>query len=419
MSAQQPSQRIAIIGSGIAGLSAAWLLTRDHEVTLFEAAASPGMGIYSVDVAQAQGITPVDIPLRVYTPAYYPNLLKLYAAAGIATESTDHAAAYCRTDNRIFFHYGNVLINGISLSFPKSGTLTLLRQHRRFFRAVLAAQKQTLPDAMTFGEFLQQQQLNTAYCEQVVMPALATVCTCDYDDVRNYPADILLKYLGCGVMKQGLRRAKTGVADVINRLLESSVTLIGNATVTALHPGSGGVQLISTQGEHTFDRVIIATQAHQAAQLLAPLADYQQQSSLLQRIPVVASRMVLHSDKTLLPASAWPLSPVTYFLDNSQRPEATVDLQKAIKTLQLKEPLLQVWNPLREPAVGTVLADVNFTRPLVTPDSRNAVRQLNQQSGDQRILLTGSYLCDGIPLLDGAVDASLRIARLLGSSRAW
>ncbi|WP_430462472.1 FAD-dependent oxidoreductase [Thalassolituus sp. LLYu03] len=412
-------QRIAIIGSGIAGLSAAWLLTKDHDVTLFETAARPGMGIYSVDIPWARGITSVDIPLRVFTPAYYPNLLRLYATAGIAVESTDHSAAYCHTDNRVFFHYGNWLTKGRSLSFPKAGSLRLFGQHRRFFRAVSATLTQSLPESLTFGDFIEQQSLNNEYYRTVVLPALATVCTCDYDDVRNYPADILLTFLGCGVMAQGLMRAKLGVSEVVERLLEPSVTLQCSTQVLNIRQQEQGVALTTATGEHHFDRVIIATQAQQAAALLSGTQGAEPVHALLNEIPIAHSRMTLHSDTSLLPQAVWPLSPVTYFLDDSQRPEATVDLSKAISRLGHGEPLLQVWNPLREPASGTLLADVQFTRPLVTPASRKAVRQLNQQSADQRILLTGSYLCDGIPLLDGAVDASLRIARLLGSSRAW
>jgi predicted NAD/FAD-binding protein len=84
---------------------------------LYEKASKAGVGIYSVKVPNCNKT--VDIPLRVFTPAYYPHLLELYARAGVVTEKTNHSAAYADENNRLFFHYGNLLLGGKSLSFPK------------------------------------------------------------------------------------------------------------------------------------------------------------------------------------------------------------------------------------------------------------------------------------------------------------
>ena len=413
-------QRIAIIGSGIAGLSAAWLLSRDHDVTLFERAPKPGMGIYSVDIPWASQQTSIDIPLRVFTPGYYRNLLRLYRAAGVRTEHTDHAAAYAGADNRLFFHYGNLQLGNYSLSYPKQLNTELLRQHLRLFRTLKKHRHEPSLAAQSFGEFLRRHALDNEYCQRILLPALATVCTCDYADVLAYPADILVHYLTCGVMKNGLMRASGGVQDVIAQLLEPSVTLRTSATIESVKEQPDGVQINHGSEQDIFDRVVIATQPHHAHDLLQHQTGEQERCRLLASIPVTESRMQLHTDSSLLPPSKLPLAPVTYYLPGDERrPEATVDLAKAIDHLNGGPAILQVWNPLREPALNHLLADVTFSRPLVTLNSRQAATQLRQQSADQRILLTGSYLCDGIPLLDGAVESSLRVAALIGSSRHW
>lgn len=413
-------QRIAIIGSGIAGLSAAWLLSRDHDVTLYERAAKPGMGIYSVDIPWADKSTSIDIPLRVFTPAYYPSLRRLYRDAGVRTETTDHAAAYADADNQLFFHYGNLQLGRLSLSFPKLLNGPLLAQHLQMFRALQQHKNSPALAQQSFGEFLRQHDLHSDYSRQILLPALATVCTCDYDDVLAYPADILVNYLTCGVMNEGLMRASGGVDDVVAQLLESSVTLRTSTTVERIEEHKEDIRVISAGHKEAFDRVIIATQPHHACQILSTLPDAQWRCQQLQQIPVVESRMQLHTDRSLLPASRMPLAPVSYFLPGDEkRPEATVDLAKAIRHLRAGPAILQVWNPLREARQETVLADVTFSRPLVTLESRQAVQALRKQDSHQRILLTGSYLCDGIPLLDGAVESSLRVAHLIGSSRAW
>lgn len=413
-------QRIAIIGSGIAGLSAAWLLSRDHDVTLYERAAKPGMGIYSVDIPWADKSTSIDIPLRVFTPAYYPSLLRLYRDAGVRTETTDHAAAYADADNRLFFHYGNLQLGKRSLSFPKLLNGPLLAQHLNLFNTLQQHKHSPDTDQQSFGSFLQQHSLDNDYCRQILLPALATVCTCDYDDVLAYPADILINYLTCGVMKDGLMRASGGVDEVVAQLLESNVSLRTATAIDHIEEDNHGVRVCSGAQTAVFDRVVIATQPHHASQILSKLPSAQSRCQQLQQIPVVESRMQLHTDTSLLPASLMPLAPVSYFLPGGEnRPEATVDLAKAIGHLRNGPAILQVWNPLRAANPESVLADVTFSRPLVTLQSRQAVRELRRQDASQRILLTGSYLCDGIPLLDGAVESSLRVAHLIGSSRAW
>jgi uncharacterized protein len=418
-------ENIAIIGTGIAGLSAAWLLGNDHNISIFEQAAKPGMGIYSVDVTHTAGNFRVDIPLRVFTPAYYPHLAELYRRAGIQTEITNHAAAYADASNQIFFHYGNKILGRINLSYPKALNwlkdkrwLSLLA-HRKFFRRIQQLNIQTLASQLTFADFIAQEKLDTPYLRNILLPALATVCTCDYADVLHYPAQIILQYLNCGVMADGVMRASQGVDGVIAALLEPTMQLHTQAPIESVNEHALGVQVVLQNGDtHHFDRVIIATQPHQAAKLLPSEHPYQIH---LQQIPVCQSRMQLHSDTNLLPSSSVALSPVTYFLPtNGQRPEACVDLRKAIKHFANGPAVFQVWNPIRPVAAEHLLADVQFSRPLVTVTSRAASTQLREaQRSTPRILLSGSYLCDGIPLLDGAVEASLTLARLLGSSRTW
>lgn len=413
-------QRIAIIGSGIAGLSAAWLLSRDHDVTLYERADAPGMGIFQVPIRNDRVDMAVDIPLRVFTPAYYPSLLSLYRAAGVATETTDHAAAYADGNNSVFFHYGNWRIAGHSIAWPKHLNVGLLRAHLGFFRVLQRSCHDTNLAQQSFGDFLRERGIFNEYAQRIMLPALATVCTCDYEDVLAYPADILVHYLTCGVMKDGLFRAQGGVNEVVSHLLDASVTVHTCAAVEKIVEHDDQAWVHVGDVSEGFDRVVIATQPHHAAQLLMASSNDAERCRLLAAIPITESRMQVHTDASLLPRSRLGLSPVSYFLSGQEsRPEATVDLTKAMSSLAGCDPILQVWNPLREAAPDLVLADVSFTRPLVTLASRQAVHSLRQQDASQRVLLTGSYLCNGIPLLDGAVESSLRVARLIGSSRAW
>ena len=102
--------KIAVIGGGIAGLAAAWLLSRRHEVTLYERHAQPGFVAHSVAV---DGVR-VDVPLRVFYPGYYPTLMQLYGALGVATEPVSYATTFTGGDGRAFFRWRNLRMGGRS-----------------------------------------------------------------------------------------------------------------------------------------------------------------------------------------------------------------------------------------------------------------------------------------------------------------
>ena len=117
----QASQRIAVIGSGIGGLTAAWLLRQRHEVSLFEQHHRPGMGVFGVDYASQGRTTRIDIPTRVFCEGYYPQLTALLETIGVRMQATDHAAAYADGQGQVFFHYANVHVLGRSLSVLRPG----------------------------------------------------------------------------------------------------------------------------------------------------------------------------------------------------------------------------------------------------------------------------------------------------------
>ena len=132
------THRIAIIGSGIAGLGAAWLLGREHEVTLFERHDAPGMGAFNISLETAGGCRHIDVPLRVFKAGYYANLCALYRAAGVAMQASDHAAVYYRGDGPSpYFRYRNLHLGRWSLPLVAArniGALAIAREVLRFQR---------------------------------------------------------------------------------------------------------------------------------------------------------------------------------------------------------------------------------------------------------------------------------------------
>lgn len=416
---------LAVIGTGIAGLSAAYLLKDDYQVTVFESQARAGMGAHSVDYT-SHGITRrIDIPLRIFCRGYYENLFALYKHIGVEIVTSDHSGIFSDETGRVILHYGNARWGGARLSYLKGhswlsrAAWTIALQSRQFFaRARRDIGRTDLAD-LSFGDYLQQSGAGHDFVETVLLPMMSVTCTCDYQAVRVYPADIMLEYLTCGIHELGVMSAAKGVDDIVPRMLVD-VELRTNSPIAMIEPAGQQLRVVSKAGaDQCFDQVVVAAQAQQAASMIS---GFDERRALLNRIPFERSSMSVHTDQEILPAPAKGLSPVSYHVPRgSRRAEVSVDLTKAIARLSDQETVFQTWNPMRRIAPNRELARVDFTRPTVTRDSREAVKALraSQNQPGNRLWLCGSYMAEKIPLLEAAVDSSVAVAEHLGAAIPW
>lgn len=435
----QLKPRVAVIGAGLAGLSAAWLLRKKYDVTLYERHPSAGMGVFTSNY-QSNGINSrIDIPLRIFTPNYYPNLFSLYEFLGIEMEASDHSAVFqiLTHDNKIkpFFQYKNATFFQFKLSYLARNSLNktgirLAYQQWRFFKTLHKDIKARNDLArITFDEYLADNDFDLCFIQDMLMPALAVTLTCDFKSVGQYPADLILDYLTCGVMQDGIMRATQGVDGIVPKLSQGyeikcshevmNITSNNNKTIL-------DIQELNTSNriQQAFDHVIVASQADIAAKILASnQGDYNPQAQLLKRIPIETSTMVLHTDSDLLHSATTSVntdSPVSYLVSrNETRAATTVDLTKAFTTYKKQAPVFQTWHPIKQPKKESIIAQAEFTRPLVTLESREIVKQLQELNKDSQVKICGSYMANRFPLLDAAVESSVTIARQMGASIPW
>ncbi len=418
--------KLAVIGTGIAGLTSAYLAKSKFNVTVYESQSRAGMGAHVVDYVSNGIESRIDIPLRIFTPGYYQNLTALYDHIGVEMLTSDHAGAFADENGKMVLHYGNADWGFLQFSYLKGRSnfsrhaWKIALQSRRFFaRAELDLENLNKYSDIDFGQYLEQTKAGQEFIDMVLLPMLSVTCTCDYKTVRAYPADIVLEYLTCGVHKLGITSAAKGVDDIVPRLLQN-IDLRTNASVEKVFRTDELLEVTTQDGDRErFDHVIIATQAQQAAPLLS---GFDQQKQMLERIPFENSLMSVHTDSDLLPESDTAPSPVTYHVPaGGSRAEVSVDLTKAIDRLKGQQNIFQTWNPIRNIAANRELARVAFTRPAVTLESRKAVnflQSIHAEAGN-RLWLCGSYMTDKIPLLEAAVDSAISVADCLGADIPW
>jgi len=421
-------KKIAVVGSGIAGLSVAWLLGRHHDVTLYERHDNPGMGAFNLTYKDGTLEERIDVPLRAFNTCYYKNLVALYKEMGVEIQRTDHSASYSSNGNKsIYFGYRYIefgkralpMFAGLSKVNFKS--LTIARDAGRFLLFAKRDRRKGLTDGLTIEHYLRSNRYSNAFIEEVIFPSFAAICTCSYAAVKQYPAEIIIDFLASGMLFNGIWRAKRGAEDAIHKMLENCNTLHCNAEVESISKQDGRVKIMETDGRtHLFDHVVIAVQANQAVNMISE--DEVIANKLLSKIPYERSEVVVHGDSDLIPNSKKDRAPVNFLVDKtSSKPMASIWLNEIYPSLKGRSPLFQTWNPLLEPKDGTVLGRSHFERPTVNLESLAAIRSLNKlhQESDRQIWYCGSYAMPGIPLLESAVQSAMSIAEGLGADIPW
>lgn len=418
------SQRltIAVVGGGLAGLAAAWLLGRRHRVTLFERQPRPGFTAASVSLpGTAQR---VDVPLRVFYPGYYPTLTRLYRALGVQTEPVSYASSFTDADGRLYFRYRNWRWGDRSWSWLAPQDLLLGARGRdivrgllRFYREAVPALRNGTLGRTSIGDHVAAQRYPQAFVDGLLLPAICTVCTCGIEQARGFPAAVIVDYLAHGITRDAVRRAVHGADDVQARLLQGIPALQVEARIAAVQPQADGVVLRMDDGTSArFDHVVLATQANQARRLLSGATTAE--AGVLEAFRYRPVRVLTHRDAALMPARRRDWSPVNLRLAAGQEaPESTIWINAVQPALRAAEPVFQTVHPQRAPRAGLLLGEASFERPLVDAGSQRALlalQSLHAQPG-RRLWFCGSYAQAGIPLLESAVRSAAEVAARLGA----
>lgn len=426
------AMKIAVVGAGLSGLTAAWLLGRVHAVTLFERQARPGFTAAAVAVpgrGAAGNAVRVDVPLRVFYPGYYPTLTRLYRALAVPSEPVSYATSFAGPDRRLYFRYRNLRWGDRSYSVLAPQDLLLgatawriVGGLLRFHREAVAALVRGDLAGLSIGDYVAARGYPQAFVDGFLLPAISTVCTCTLGQARGFPAEVIVDYLARGVARQSVHRALHGADDVQRRLLAGIGDLRCNASLSQIvrvpADGAAGVQVVMDDGRREpFDQVVLATQANQARQLLADASA--DEAAVLDGFHYTPVQVLTHRDAALMPARRRDWSPVNLWCSPAHdAPASTIWVNAVQPVLQGAPDVFQTVNPLREPRAAMLLGQASFERPVVDARSQQALvslQRLHAEDG-RRVWFCGAYAQAGIPLLESAVRSAHDVAARLGAA---
>jgi predicted NAD/FAD-binding protein len=337
------SERIAVIGAGIAGLTAAHLLCRRRSVTVFEADDRPGGHAHTVDVDEEGRAIPLDTGFLVYNRRNYPHFSRLLDRLGVATQPSDMSFSF--RDDATGFEYGapeprRLFAQKRNLLRPRFWLL--LSEIVRFYRQAPRLLDAAGADAdLTLEDYLARGRYGEDFVEQHLMPFAAAIWSAGRREIGAFPAQALVRFFrNHGLLtlrdRPRWRTVTGGSRNYVRALAEPFRDRLRLATpVIAVRRDADGVVVTTARaGEERFDAVVLACHADQALSILADPSPAERE--VLGAFAYAPNDVVLHSDVRLLPRrrGAWASwnahrvagedarVAVTYLLDLLQRPDA-------------------------------------------------------------------------------------------------
>ena len=421
-------RRVAVIGSGISGLSAAHALSGHARVTLFEAGSYFGGHTNTVDMT-IDGVTHgVDTGFLVLNERTYPQLLKLFRELGVEIAKSEmsfsvqvpsHGTArdleWSGCDlNTVFAQRSNLL---------RPRFWRMLVDLMRFNKLATALAASGEVDALDqpIGEFLTEHRFSAEFRDWYFLPMIGSIWSCPVDQMLRFPVATMLRFCHNHGLLQVANRpqwytVRGGARTYVNKMLKAVPDARLNTPVRSVRRVDGAVLVATDTGTEHFDEVVLACHSDQSLALLADASPAEAQ--VLGAIRYQRNRAVLHTDTSLLPKrrkawAAWNYERAA----SGSRDEASVCLHYLLNRLQplpFSAPVVVSLNPLTDPRAETIHAEFDYAHPVFDMAAIDAQRRVPAFQGNRHTWFAGAWTRYGFHedgLMSGlAVVAGLRAA---------
>ncbi|MYQ37278.1 Predicted NAD/FAD-binding protein [Streptomyces sp. LamerLS-316] len=385
-------RRTAVVGSGVAGLTAAHVLGKAHDVTLLEADERVGGHAHTHDLSASDGRTHrVDSGFIVHNRRTYPHLLRLFDELEVDTQESEMSMsvrcegcgleyAGARGAAGLFARPGSVLRG------PYLRMLTEVPRFHRAARALLALPEGTAE--MTLGEFAARGRFSPYFSAHFLTPMVSAVWSCDPVTALRYPARYLFRFLEHhGMLTIGdspvWRTVTGGSRAYVDRVVKQVHSVRTGTPVRAVRRHSTGVEVVTEDGTtREYDAVVVATHPDQALRLLADPTDEERRT--LGAFRYSRNPTLLHTDTTLLPRSRGAAASWNYLMPScaadADRVTVSYDMNR-LQRLDATERFVVTLNGADRVAPDSVRARMVYEHPVFTPESVAAQARLPALSG--------------------------------------
>ncbi len=419
-------KNIAVVGSGISGLAAAWLLARRHRVTVFEAGPWVGGHTHTVDVKVDGREFPVDTGFLVFNDRTYPKLCALFDTLGVESVASDMSFS--------------VSLRAPDIEWAGTNLSTVFGQRRNLFRpefwrmvadivrfnqaSVRWLEKNSGESGPALGAYLDAHGYSAAFRDWYLLPMAAAIWSCPTTQMLDYPFATFVRFCrNHGLLsiddRPQWRTVRGGGREYVSKLLADIPRVRTGTPVRAVCRGRYGVDLITRHEHHVFDDVVLACHSDQALALLGETASPAERQ-ILGAVRYQPNRALLHTDASLLPRdrklwSAWNYlgdPPQKGSADAGSRPVSVSYLINKLQPLPVSSPVIVTLNPSRPIDPTTLLGEFDYAHPVFDGPAIAAQHRLDGIQGCHGVWYCGAWA--GYGFHEDGLKSGLRVAAALG-----
>ncbi|MEL3891184.1 FAD-dependent oxidoreductase [Ferrovibrio sp. MS7] len=420
--------KIGVIGAGIAGLGAAWALSRQHDVTVFEANGYPGGHSNTAEVDYDGKRIAVDTGFIVFNNWNYPNIEKLFAHLKVPALKSDMSFSVSVGTGS---QRGQLEWNGNTLGslFAQKRNLLSFRFHR-MWRDILRFNRRAVTDletgrmaALTLGAYLEREGYSESFMLDYLLPMGAAIWSAPMRDMLDFPAVTFARFFrNHGLLSINDRpqwsTVQGGSREYVRRLIaDSRFDLKLSTPIRGLRRMPDGVILHTDAGPvGPFDQVLLACHGDQALRILGNAAS-EQERAILGCFRFQPNRAILHRDLNQMPLRRRAWASWNYLSEPRRDLERRVALtywMNLLQSIDNRYPLFVTLNPIEEPDPAKVFARFDYEHPLFDRAAIAAQGQLDEIQGRNRLWFAGAWA--GYGFHEDGLTAGLRVATALGAT---
>jgi predicted NAD/FAD-binding protein len=415
--------KVAVVGTGISGLSAAWLLSEDHDVTVYERSERIGGHSNTVIASVGGHQIPVDTGFIVFNRNAYPNLSALFEHLTVPTRRSDMSLSVSLDEGSL--EYSGTGLSGL---FAQPSNLfrprfwSLLLDLVKFYRQATRDADLLTDETVSLGDYLAAGGYGSAFRDDHLLPMASAIWSAPPSEILSFPVATFIRFhCNHGLLRLTERPVWETVAGgsivYVRRLVEPLIGRIKLDTgVVSVQRITGGIVITDLRGgARRYDHVVVATHADQALAVIAdPTSD---ETELLGAFRYTRNLAVLHSDPSFMPKrrAAWSSWNCIGSRDASTDAVCTTYWMNCLQSIPDTSPLFLTLNPSRPPRLGTLHHSEIYDHPIFDTPAISAQSRLWSLQGKGNVWYCGAHF--GAGFHEDGLQAGLAVAEQLGGVR--
>ena len=411
--------KLAIIGSGISGLSSAYYLSKNHKVDLFEKDDHFGGHSHTIDIKIQDNVIPVDIGFIVFNKKTYPNLINFFEENNIAIEKSNMSFSVSVRDSEIEY-----CGKGISGIFSNKLNLLNIKFLKMFFTIIdfykKSENKNFINENITLGKYLEKLNVSDYFIKFHIIPMVSAIWSMPPYEAKQMPLSFFLKFFqNHGLFKLKNRpqwftvsnRSRTYVDKILSNI---SGEYYKNYNINKIKRIQSGIQVyFGDKNEYfTYDKVIIATHADQALSIIEDPNEIEKK--ILSNFKYKTNEAVIHEDINYMPRNnkAWCSWNSSVKAENSEQNSITYWLN-LLQNLNISKNIFLTLNPYLKIPEEKIIRRVQFTHPYFDQKAINSQKDLHLIQNKNNILFCGSYF--GYGFHEDGIKSSLDMMKYINA----